>query len=84
MFVIYGRDDCQWCEKAKALLDSKKLEYAFLYVGKDISKEAFRAMMGVGPEDRLTVPQIFSPQGSLIGGYTDLAKIIPENPPEVA
>ena len=38
-YVIYSRDNCPWCERAKSLLESKGLSYEELKLGIDYDKE---------------------------------------------
>ena len=65
---IYYKDYCPYCHKAKALLDSKDIEYT-LY---DITNDADgQAEMRKRKSDARTVPQIFIDDKS-IGGCDDL------------
>ena len=75
-YVIYSRDSCPWCERAKSLLESKGLSYEELKLGIDYDKEELRAKLG-GIE-RLTVPQIFH-DGNYIGNYEGLRSLIESN-----
>ncbi|MEA3277516.1 MAG: glutaredoxin 3, partial [Pseudomonadota bacterium] len=63
------KDWCPYCNKAKALLRSKGLDYEEIDVTSDETRE--REM--VERSRRQTVPQIFVDGGS-IGGYDDLAQ----------
>lgn len=65
---IYTKKWCPYCAKAKALLESKGLDYQAIDVTSDISRE--REM--IRRSARRTVPQIFI-EGQSIGGYDDLA-----------
>lgn len=69
MTVVYTKDNCPYCIKAKALLKGYGLEYQEIVIGKDISREEF---LDTYPNAR-TVPQIVL-DGEHIGGYDDLAK----------
>lgn len=75
MYIIYGKEDCTYCEAAKNLLDSKGIEYEYKQVGRDISKEHLVAACqeyGVIPR---TVPQIFKvdyEKTEYVGGFTEL------------
>lgn len=40
-FKIYGKNNCPSCLSAKALLDSKGLEYEYLVFGKDYDLNTF-------------------------------------------
>lgn len=39
--IIYGKNGCQDCQKAKLLADMKGLKYKYVNVGVDISVEEF-------------------------------------------
>lgn len=74
MFIVYGRENCPYCVKAKNLLESKDLRYAYVYVNSGNCSfrkhmvEAVTLATGKAPE---TVPQIFD--GDIyVGGFTDL------------
>lgn len=72
-YIIYSRDNCPWCVKAKELLESKGLPYEELKLGIDYDKEQLRSKLG--GIDRLTVPQIFH-EGNYIGNYEGLRSLI--------
>lgn len=40
-FKIYGKGGCSSCEQAKALLDSKGVQYQYLSLGKDYQMSEF-------------------------------------------
>lgn len=68
MYYIYGRQNCSYCEAAKALLNRKGLAFKYF----DIEQvpeylEAFKAMF----PNAKTVPQIHE-DGNYIGGYKEL------------
>ena len=68
---IYTKAFCPYCYRAKALLDSKGVEYEEI----DISMGGpRRAEMIQRADGRTTVPQIFI-QGKHIGGSDDLAAL---------
>jgi glutaredoxin len=75
-YIIYSRDNCPWCVKAKELLEMKGLPYNELKLGIDYDKEELRAKMG--GIDRLTVPQIFH-EGNYVGNYEGLRNLIESN-----
>jgi len=72
-YIIYGKNDCPWCEKAKELLEEKGLPYEELKLGIDYDKEELRSKLG--GIDRLTVPQIFH-EGVHLGNYEALRNLI--------
>jgi glutaredoxin 3 len=68
--VVWSKDACPFCVQAKALLESKGIEY-----------EERNIMQGTWSKEQLleavptarTLPQIFL-DGELIGGFTELRK----------
>ena len=70
MYQIYTRELCNYCDMAKAELN--RLELPFEEISQTHkSKEELLARSGLN-EMRLTYPQIFAPDGKLIGGFEDL------------
>lgn len=69
MIIVYTKDNCPYCVKAKALLSSRSMEYMERRIGIDITRDEF---LEAFPNAR-TVPQIVF-DGELIGGYDDLVK----------
>lgn len=67
LYTIYGRSNCPFCDKAKTLLFEEGLAYH--YVPLDSHTEHLGLFKYAGFS---TVPQVFSPEGNLIGGYTEL------------
>ena len=65
--LIYTKDYCGYCNRAKDLLDKKGVKYEEIDVTRDADKEA--EMRKVSGRD--TVPQIFI-GGTHIGGCDDL------------
>lgn len=66
MYVVYGTEVCPFCHRAKALLESKELNYEYI----DVS-ESVDAKMMFREKGLRTVPQVFI-EDKLIGGFTDL------------
>lgn len=71
MITVYGKHDCGYCTKAKNLLESKKIPFAYLSIGEDIGINEFREQY---PHVR-TVPFILSSE-DVIGGFDDLKEYI--------
>ena len=69
MYMIYGITRCPSCDKAKALLTEKGLEFEFINL--DLNPEHFHVIQELGT---ITVPQIFDGTGEHICGYEDLHK----------
>jgi glutaredoxin len=73
MIEIYGKPMCPYCDKAKQLCETRKLEYTYKSLGTDYTKEE---LLETFPGAR-TVPQIIV-GGNKIGGYDQLATYIEE------
>ena len=65
MIRIYGKEGCNYCEKAKVLCDMYELEYE--YIDATFDEEALDFLIENGFR---TVPQVFI-DGEHIGGYTE-------------
>lgn len=64
---LYTTDSCGFCVRAKSLLDSKRLAYREINVGRD----AELRMEMMNRSRRRSVPQVFINNES-IGGYDEL------------
>jgi glutaredoxin len=70
MYKIYTKDNCNWCVKAKQLMNDVGVKYQELKLDIDYTREELKALL---PENLpLTAPQIFI-YNKRIGGYEDLA-----------
>ena len=67
--VIYSKDNCVWCDRAKELLKTNNYSYTELKYGVDYTKDDL--VKKLNRSDRITTPQIFI-DGELIGGYNEL------------
>ena len=67
MIEIYGKPQCPFCDRAKALCEQKGLVYTYKSLGTDFGREE---MIETFPGAR-TFPQIIF-EGEKIGGYTEL------------
>jgi glutaredoxin 3 len=65
--IVWSKDQCPYCVQAKALLESKGIEYEERNVSKDWTKEQ---LLEAVPTAR-TLPQIFLGE-ELVGGFTEL------------
>jgi glutaredoxin len=71
VIVIFSKDGCQYCDKAKALLDTYEIDYAVANV--DTSQEA---MDFVKERGHTSVPQIYNGIDLLVaGGFNGLAEM---------
>lgn len=73
MIEIYGKPMCPFCEKAKALCETRGLDYTYKSLGTDYTKEELLEWF---PGAR-TVPQIRI-NNENIGGYDKLGTYLEE------
>ena len=71
--VIWSKDMCPYCERAKALLKQKGVQYEERKVGGGYTREQLLESV----PNAKTVPQIFL-DDKYIGGYDDLVKYYSE------
>lgn len=67
--VVWSSVGCLWCDKAKALLDSRNIETEVRVVGKGYTKDD---LLKAVPTAR-SVPQIFLNE-EYVGGYDKLVE----------
>ena len=67
--VVWSKDSCPFCVQAKALLESKGIEFEERNVSQDWTKEQ---LLEAVPTAR-TLPQIFLDDKS-VGGFVELRK----------
>ena len=65
--IVWSKNQCPYCDQAKALLKHKGIEFEERNVSKDWTKEQ---LLEAVPNAR-TVPQIFL-DDKLIGGFSEL------------
>ena len=68
--IVYSKPNCQFCDKAKALLERLGYEYTEKVVTKDISLEEFFKELG---KTVRTIPQIVI-DDKHIGGFNELTE----------
>ena len=73
MWIVITRDQCNFCDTAKALLKGKGYSYTEYNVQSPSSKWILTL---IKKANMTTVPQIFAPDGTHIGGYTELKEHI--------
>lgn len=77
-YIVIGTPTCGYCTQAKAVLESKELDYEYRCLTEVSPKEQDRLQDIAGKEFR-TVPQIFVVEGETwcyVGGYTELNKLL--------
>lgn len=68
--VVYSKNNCQFCNKAKHMISSLGLEYEEKSLEKDFDSDTTKLIEDIGKPVR-TMPQI-KIDGQLIGGYNQL------------
>ena len=68
MLTVYTKDNCPFCDRAKALLESKGVEYTAINVGQQTEAREFLVDQGLR-----SVPQIFNGTTLIQGGFQGLA-----------
>jgi glutaredoxin len=69
--IIYGKTQCPYCDKAKALCEQRNFDYTYKQLDTDFDREE---MLKEFPTAR-TFPQIIF-NGSKIGGFDALEAIV--------
>ena len=72
--LIYTKDNCIWRDRAKILLDSKKISYNEIDLSDDSERLKFYEKIG---DNVKTVPQVFI-DDKRIGGFQDLKVFLDE------
>ena len=70
--VIYSKNNCQFCTKAKHMIKTLGLEYEEKSLEKDFDSDPSKMMEDIGKPVR-TMPQI-KIDGELVGGYNQLVE----------
>lgn len=71
--VVYGKPNCPWCDRAKALLEYKEITYEYIDV-----TQSEAAMDKLKRHNVRTVPAIFlkAQEEVFMGGYAELSDYI--------
>ena len=70
--IVYSKNNCVFCSKAKSLLTNLGLEYQEKSLEKDFGSDPSKLIEDIGKNVR-TMPQI-KIDGELIGGYNQLVE----------
>ena len=73
MYVIITRNQCNFCDDAKALMKGKGINYVEYNIQSGSSKWILHLLKS---SNITTVPQVFDDNGAYIGGYTDLKEYL--------
>ena len=79
MFVVYSKENCMYCTRAKLLLDTKGYDYEEIHAPSNI--DALKERINIATNGTVipkTVPQIFV-DDHYIGGYTELVEYFEKN-----
>lgn len=71
--IVWSKDNCTFCDQAKALLEQRNIAYEEKKIGYGYTREN---LLEAVPTAR-SVPQIFV-NNNYIGGFTELRKYIEE------
>lgn len=74
MIKVYGRPECSFCDRAKALLESKDVAYEYIDVTQDT--DARQLLVDAGFR---SVPQIYNDTQHIPGGFQGLAGMTEED-----
>ncbi len=69
--IVWSQSNCPACSQAKALLDSRGIEYEVKMLGENATKQE---LMEAVPTAR-SVPQIFL-NGEYVGGLSELRNVL--------
>lgn len=72
--IVWSKDQCPYCDQAKALLEQKGIAYEERKIGHGYTREN---LLEAVPTAR-TVPQIFLDE-KLIGGFTELKTFLTQD-----
>ena len=77
MYTVITKDYCPWCTKACDLINDKGHKYNTVEIS---TREGFPSAMLtlVKKAGFTTVPQVFAPDGTYIGGYDSLVEYFKE------
>lgn len=73
--LVYSKENCSYCTKAKNLLTLENITYDESVIGRDITREDFLSLF----PDQKSVPLIFV-NGEKIGGYNELLDYLSRKP----
>ena len=73
MYTIISRDQCNFCDAAKAILKGR----GYPYTEYNVQSQSSRWVLTLIKQASMTtVPQIFDPSGNYVGGYTELKELL--------
>ena len=72
--VLYSKDNCQWCDRVKQLMNACNFPFVEYKYGQDFTRKEFYAEFGEGA----TFPQVVV-DGNKLGGTASTVKYLKEN-----
>lgn len=73
MYTIFTKENCTYCIMAKKLLDERGEQWVAFDVYQDDNLSKLTEKLGRQPK---TVPQIWSPDNTYIGGFEELKALL--------
>ena len=72
-FTIYGKDNCNFCSRAKRLLDLKGMEYVEMKIPDQVDVDTLKERVKEADPSAVvkSVPQVFCGE-QYVGGYNEL------------
>lgn len=74
--VVFGKEDCKWCQKTRKKLISLELTYYYVNIDEYTDEEKQQLKEKTGMD---TVPIIIMKDKDFIGGYYELLAFMEEN-----
>ena len=75
MYIIYGKKACPSCSEAKALCETKGVEYNYLAFGKDYDMDKFMSFC-VPHKSFPLITQVIDGEESYVGGLEQLKQLL--------
>jgi len=72
MYTIITRNNCKYCDMAKALLKERGISFTTYNIEEGSSKWVLALLKEANIK---TVPQVFAANGNLVGGYRELEEL---------
>tara|TARA_R110000787_G_scaffold129511_1_gene241329 strand:+ start:899 stop:1183 length:285 start_codon:yes stop_codon:yes gene_type:complete len=73
MYTIITRNECKYCDRAKALLDLDTIKYVEVNIELTANKWVLSLMKS---SNLKSVPQVFAHDGNYVGGFRELESVL--------
>lgn len=80
-FTLYTKENCSYCDRAKALISQNGHEYEALVFPTQVTKEDIQSRVNESGAENVvvrSVPQIFH-ENRYVGGFSELLEYLREN-----